>query len=78
MKSSDRLNKLRDLSEEELEERRDEMSEESFRLRFQWTMGQAESLKKMRESRRDRARVLTLLREKQLEREMSTDKDQGQ
>ena len=69
MKSTERLNKLRDLSEEELEDRKDEMSEESLKLRFQWTMGQAEALKKMRELRRDRARVLTLIREKQAERE---------
>ncbi len=69
MKSTDRLNKLRDLSEEELEDRKDEMSEEALRLRFQWTMGQAEALKKTRELRRDRARVLTLIREKQAEGE---------
>ena len=69
MKSADRLSKLRDLSEEELEDRRDELAEENFRLRFQWTMGQSEALKKMRENRRDRARVLTLLREQKVERE---------
>ena len=68
MKSTDRLNKLKDLSEEELSDRKEDMSEQAFRLRFQWTMGQAEALKKMRELRRDRARVLTLLREKQVER----------
>ena len=67
MKSTDRLNKLKDLSVEELTDRKEEMSEESFRLRFQFTMGQAEALKKMRELRRDRARVLTLLREKRVE-----------
>ena len=66
MKSTDRLNKLKDLSIEELRNKQEVMSEEAFRLRFQWTMGQAEALKKMRELRRDRARVLTLLREKQL------------
>ena len=69
MKSADRLNKLRDLSEEELENRRDELTEENFRLRFQWTMGQSEALKKMRENRRDRARVLTLLQEQKVRRE---------
>ena len=67
MKSTDRLNKLKDLSVEELNDRKEEMSEESFRLRFQLTMGQAEALKKMRELRRDRARALTLLREKRVE-----------
>ena len=67
MKSTDRLNKLRDLSAEELKDRGDELSEENFRLRFQWTMGQSEALEKLRENRRDRARVLTLLQEKTTE-----------
>lgn len=68
MKSITRLNKLKDLSDEELESRREEMTEESFRLRFQWTMGQTEALVKMRELRQDRARLLTILRERELER----------
>ncbi len=72
MKSTDRCNKLRDLSVEELENRKDEMAEEAFRLRFQWTMGQSEALKKMRELRRDRARVLTLLRQQQIENRESS------
>lgn len=67
MKSTDRFNKLRDMTTEELENRREEMSEEAFRLRFQMTMGQSEALKKMRDLRRDRARVLTLLKQKQIE-----------
>lgn len=66
MKSSDRLNKLKDLSDEELLNRREEMSEEGFRLRFQWTMGQSEALTRMRQLRKDRARVLTILREREL------------
>ncbi len=69
MKSTDRLNKLKDLSAEELENRQEQMTEEAFRLRFQWTMGRTEALKKLRDLRRDRARVLTLLREKQLDEE---------
>ena len=64
MKSRDRLEKLRDLSSEELKDRRAELSEEAFRLRFQWTMGQAEALNKMRQVRTDTARVLTLLRQR--------------
>ena len=71
MKSTVRLNKLRDLSADELSDRKEEMSEQAFRLRFQMTLGQAEALKKMRELRRDRARVLTLLREKQAEQQKS-------
>jgi large subunit ribosomal protein L29 len=72
VKSTDRLNKLKDLSIEELANRQEGMSEDAFRLRFQWTMGQAEALKKLRELRRDRARVLTLFRQKQLENQESS------
>lgn len=64
MKSRDRFEKLKDLSDAELEDRDSELVEEAFRLRFQWTMGQAEALNKMRQVRKDRARVLTLLRER--------------
>ena len=68
MKSTERFNKLKDLSDQELDARRDEMSEERFRLRFQWTMGQSDALNKMRDLRRDRARLLTILRERELEK----------
>jgi large subunit ribosomal protein L29 len=40
------------------------MKEQMFRLRFQWSMGQTETLKKMRELRRDQARMQTILRDK--------------
>ena len=69
MKSTDRLNKLRDLSDDELAGRRDQMAENNFRLRFQASMGQAEATKKLRELRKERARVLTVLREREIERE---------
>jgi large subunit ribosomal protein L29 len=64
MKSTERTNKLRDMSPEELQRREEEMSEEMFRLRFQWAMGQTETLNKLRELRKDRARLLTIMREK--------------
>ena len=38
-----------------------------FRLRFQMSMGQTEGLKKYRELRKDRARMLTVLRERELD-----------
>lgn len=71
MKSTDRLNKLKDMSDQELHDRRDEMSEEGFRLRFQWTMGQSEALNKIRGLRRDRARLLTVLRERELAKKVN-------
>ena len=38
MKSRERFEKLKDLGDDELEDRRDQMAEEAFRLRFQWAM----------------------------------------
>jgi len=64
MKSADRTKKLRDLTVDELERREVEMNEQMFRLRFQWAMGQTETLNKIRELRKDRARLLTIMREK--------------
>ena len=57
--------KLRELDKGELEKRSGEMQEQMFRIRFQMSMGQAEGLKKYRNLRKDRARVLTLMREGQ-------------
>jgi large subunit ribosomal protein L29 len=42
------------------------MAEQIFRLRFQLSTGQAEGLKKLREAKRDLARIKTLLRETEL------------
>jgi large subunit ribosomal protein L29 len=65
MKSNERLKKIRDKSVEELAQQDVEMQEQLFKLRFQLAMGQTESLNRMRELRKDRARVLTIMREKQ-------------
>jgi large subunit ribosomal protein L29 len=64
VKSAERTKKLRDMTVEELHRQDGEMNEQMFKLRFQWAMGQTESLNKMRELRRDKARLLTILREK--------------
>ncbi|MCW5977017.1 MAG: 50S ribosomal protein L29 [Bryobacteraceae bacterium] len=60
-----RAEKLRELDDNELRTQEREMTEQMFRLRFQLGMGQTDGLKKYRVLRRDRARVLTLLRERQ-------------
>ncbi len=61
-----RIEKLRDADIKELEVQQRELSEQVFRLRFQLTTGQAEALKRLREARKDLARVKTLLREHEL------------
>jgi len=64
MKAVERLKKMRDLSVDELRQQETEMKEQMFRLRFQWSMGQTETLKRMRELRKDQARMQTILRDK--------------
>ena len=64
MKAADRVKKIRDMQIDELKNQDNEMTEQMFKLRFQLAMGQTESLKKMRELRKDRARLLTILGEK--------------
>ena len=68
MKSTEQVKKLRDMSVDELNVQSDEMREQLFRLRFQWVMGQTESLNKLRDIRKQRARLETVLREKQKEK----------
>ncbi|MCL5287647.1 MAG: 50S ribosomal protein L29 [Acidobacteria bacterium] len=58
-----RVEKFRDMKPEELLLQERELSEQVFRLRFQMSSGQSEGLKKLREARKDLARVKTLLHE---------------
>jgi large subunit ribosomal protein L29 len=68
MKATERVKKIRDMSVDELRRHEGEMIEQMFKLRFQLAMGQSESLNKMRELRKDRARLLTILQEKESEK----------
>ncbi len=58
--------KIRDLDENELRQQLREMDEQLFRLQFQMSMGQMDGLKKVRGMRKDRARIYTILREREL------------
>ena len=61
-----RIEKLREAGVNELEAQQKELTEQIFRLRFQLTTGQAEALKRLREAKKDLARVKTLLRAQQV------------
>jgi large subunit ribosomal protein L29 len=58
--------KMREMDPAELRNSLEQMAEQLFRLRFQLRMGQGDVVKKVREVRKDRARVLTILREREL------------
>jgi large subunit ribosomal protein L29 len=61
-----RAEKLRELDENELRTQISDIAEQMFRLRFQLGMGQMDGLKKFRVLKRDRARIFTVLREREL------------
>jgi large subunit ribosomal protein L29 len=58
--------KVSGLDAAELQRQAQDGQEQLFRLRFQMGMGQNEGLKKYRVLRKDRARLLTALRSKEL------------
>ncbi len=58
--------KVRDLDQNELKNQLQEMDEQLFRLQFQMSMGQMDGLKKVRMMKKDRARMHTILREREL------------
>ena len=55
---------LRDLGADELGVRERDLTDQLFRLRIQKSMGQLEAPGKMKDVRRDLARIKTILREK--------------
>ena len=60
------LKKIREMSEMELNAELVKMKKDLFNLRFQHVTGQLENPVKMRETKRDIARVKTIIREKEL------------
>ena len=60
------VEKIRNLSDEELALEGRKAAEQLFRLRFQMKLGQTEGVKKLRELKRDVARINTISREREL------------
>ena len=63
------LEKIRNLSDDELKTQVAEAGEQLFRIRFQKSMGNLEGLKKLRTHKLDIARVKTIQRERELKAE---------
>ncbi len=66
-----KADKLREQSVEELEKVLRDLEEQLFKLRFQKSTGQIENPIKIREVRRDIARVLTVMNERQAQESVS-------
>jgi len=58
--------KVREMGTEELVTKERELQEQLFRLRVQKSLGQLDNAIKLRETRRDIARVKTVLRDKRV------------
>lgn len=64
---------IHQLSTEEIQQRSDDAREELFNLRFQWSSGQLRDGNRLTQVKRDIARMLTILRERELEFEWEED-----
>lgn len=62
------LKKMREMTDAELTVELAKMKKDLFNLRFQHVTGQLENPIKMRDTKRDIARVKTIIREKELEK----------
>jgi large subunit ribosomal protein L29 len=63
-----KADKVRGLDQNELLRQLHDMDEQMFRFQFHKSMGQMDGLKKARAMRKDRARIYTILRERELEK----------
>ena len=61
-----KADKVRDLDDRELNHQVVDVEDKLFRLRFQMAMGQTDGLKKYRELKKDRARMKTVKRQREL------------
>jgi len=59
-----KVEELRELDADALRTRANELDDQMFRMRIQKSMGQLEAPGKVKNVRRERARILTILKEK--------------
>ena len=69
-----RSQKIRDLDSPELQNQLRDIDEQLFRLKLQMSMGQTDGLKKVRSMKKTRARIFTILRERELETAAAAEK----
>ena len=62
-----RAKEMRDMTDRELHKKLADYKQEKFKLRFQHATGQLENTQRIPEVKRNIARILTILREKEME-----------
>ena len=65
MKRREELEKLRDMSNEELQDEAARLKESLFRLNFKLALGEVDAVKTLRREKRSLARIQTMMRERQ-------------
>lgn len=60
------VKELRDMTSEELQQKGQQLKQELFNLRFQQATGRIENVMRIKQTRRDIARIKTILREHEL------------
>ena len=59
-----KASEIRELSDEDLSAKVNELKEQTFRLRFKLALGNVDTVKQIRANRKDMARVQTILRQR--------------
>ena len=67
MKKREELEKLRDMSDEDLRSEADRLKESLFRLNFKLALGEVDAVKRIRQEKKSLARIQTLVRERQVQ-----------
>ncbi|MCA1557238.1 MAG: 50S ribosomal protein L29 [Acidobacteria bacterium] len=67
MKRREEIEKLRDMSDEDLQSEAERLKESLFRLNFKLALGEVDAIKRIRQEKKSLARIQTLVRERQTE-----------
>jgi large subunit ribosomal protein L29 len=67
MKRREELNKLHDMSDEEMGAEAQRIKESLFRLNFKLALGEMDAVKTIRREKRSLARIQTMMRSRELE-----------
>ena len=65
-----KVREIRDMGDQDLLERLESLKEELFNLRFQLATGQLDNPMRIKQARHEVARILTVLREREIDREL--------
>ncbi len=64
MKKREELERLRDMSDDDLRSEAERLKESLFRLNFKLALGETEAVKRIRQEKKSFARIQTLMRER--------------